>query len=237
MPSYYADKNFLNIAYATDIELENHFSNMLFGGDTSRIVYSSNAHAMRKRSKQSGEETSSSNLHLPFMNYRTDDYRIDPGNIRWNARAYTQGVYIPELQQKIVYAPLIVEYEATFWCHRDDELRYAFNEVHFDSGNKTVLTPSVEIDGNTVPFTAWLTYDDLQFDPEYDENDWLERNNIHSAAIDFQIETLALKTNTNITLTEEVVFNFVADHGFEASSYEEALTFIVDHMSEEVTPA
>lgn len=237
MPSYYADKNFLNIAYATDIELERHFASMLFGGDLDRIIYSSNAYAMRKRAKHSGEETSSSNLHLPFLNYRTDDYRIDDGNIRWNARAYTQGAYLPEIQQKIVYAPLIIEYEATFWCHRDDELRYAFNEVHFDSGNKTVLTPSVDIAGQTIPLTAWLSYDNLQFDPEYDENDWLERNNIHSAALDFQIETLALKTNENITLTEEVVFTFASEHGFEAPSYEEALTFTVDHMNEEVVEA
>ena len=236
MPSYYADKPFLNIAYAVDIQLFEHLSNLLFDGDQSRMVYASNAHAMRKRAQDAAGNISTSNLNLPFMNFRTDEYSIDSNSQRWNVRAYTQGAYVPELEQKVIYAPLTIEYEATFWCHRDDELRYAFNEIHFDSGNKTTLIPSVNVGGTDLPFTAWLTYDNLDFDPEYNEQDWLERNKIHSASIDFQIETFALKSNENITLTEEVVFNFAANQGYDAPSYEEALRFTVDHLTEEVTP-
>lgn len=234
MPSYYENDPFLNVAYAVDVRLIEHFSNLLFHGDQQRMVYASNAFAMRKRARDSNGDVSESNLDLPFMNFRTDEYAVDGSSPRWNVRAYTQGAYEPELGEKIIYAPLTIEYEATFWCHRDDELRYAFNEVHLDSGNKTTLLPEVSINDTPVPFTAWLTYDNLQFDPEYNETDWLERNNIHSASIDFQIETFTLKSNSNITLTEEVVFNFAANQGYDAPTYEEAFRFTVDHLTETV---
>ncbi|HYX08183.1 MAG TPA: hypothetical protein VE912_15740 [Bacteroidales bacterium] len=236
MPSYYQDQNFINIAYAVDIVAENHFSDMLFKGDSSRVIYASNEFAMRERARQAQDNVSTSNLNLPFMNYRTDDYRIDGSNPRWHVRAYTSGAYIPAIKQNIVYAPLIIEYQSTFWCNRDDDLRYAFNELHFDSGNKTTLVPTVSVAGETVELTAWLSYNNLEFDPEYNETDWLEKNNIHSAVLDFQIETFALKSNENIILTEEVVFDFAAKHGLEeGTTYDDAYTFIVDHLNETVT--
>lgn len=236
--SFYENQNFLNVAYAVDISLENHFSDLLFKGDNSRIVYSKNEFAMRKRARDSNDNVSTSNLDLPFMNYKTDEYRIEGDNPRWHIRAYSSGVYIPELDQKIIYAPLVMEYEATFWCNLDEELRYAFNEVHFDSGNKTTLTANIDVDGINLPLTVWLSYDNLQFDPEYDENEWLERNRIHSAAIDFQVQTFTIKSNKAITVTDEVLFNFVARHGIENDvTYEEAYKFLVDHVNEEVNEA
>jgi len=207
MPSFYADQNFLNIVYAVDIAIENHFKGLLFLGQSNRIVYASNAFAMRKRSDGNNGE-----LDLPFLNYRLNNY--EPG-IRtwWNLSSYTQGIYVPELEEKVRYAPITLTYEATFWSHRVDELIYAISEMNFDADNTTTLVPTVEIDSLDFPLSALLTYTGNQYEPVYNEQDWLERNNIHNITLPFTIETMALKTNSDITIPTEVILDLYAFYG------------------------
>jgi hypothetical protein len=233
--SYYSNKNFLDIMNAIDIALFGHFSALLFDGDQTRIQYSSNAYALRKRS-----DGNKGNLNLPFFNFKRDDY--DPGlRTWWNARAYTTGVYVSELEQKIIAAPVTISYEASFWCHRADELRYAFSEIIFDSDNKTIIDPNnaiikpkVEIDGEDVFIPILLNYENTTFDPTYDETDWLERNKIHTAEISFTVDSFALKTNTDITIPETVVFEFAYQNSLEVTNYDETLTRVINHVTEEV---
>ena len=58
---FYSTKNFIHVRHAINLALITHFSNMLFDGDTSRIIYSTNAYAFRTRSNQND-----GNLSLPF---------------------------------------------------------------------------------------------------------------------------------------------------------------------------
>ena len=207
MPSFYADQNFLNIVYACDIALENHFKSLLFLGESNRLVYSSNAYAMRKRSDGNNGE-----LDLPFLNYRLNNY--EPG-IRtwWNLSSYTKGVYIPELEEKVKYAPITLTYEATFWAHRVDELIYAISTMNFDADNTTTLVPTVEIQSVDFPLSALLSYSGNQYEPTYNEQDWLERNNIHTITLPFTIDTMAIKTNSDITIPTEVILDLYAFYG------------------------
>ena len=229
MGSYYSDKNFLNIAYSIDISLFTHFAGMLFNDDETKIIYSSNAYAFRNRS-----EDNSGNLSLPFLNFRIKGYA--PGErMRWNLAGYSLGVYVEEIEKKIQFAPITISYEASFWCNRDDELRYAFSELVYDSDNKTVLAPAVTVDSEDILFPAHVLYHGLAFDPTYDETDWIEKNKIHSASLDFNIETLALKTNANICIPTSFVFNFAQGQDYDdPDDYESALQFTIDHLNETV---
>lgn len=233
--SYYSDKSFLDIMNAIDIALFGHFAGLLFGSDQTRVVYASNAYALRKRS-----DGNSGNLNLPFLNFKRDDY--DPGlRSWWHAPTYTKGVYVPELEQKVIAAPVTIGYEASFWCHRADELRYAFSEIIFDADNKTIIDPDnaiikpkVEIDGQEVYIPILLNYESTTFDPTYDENDWLEQNKIHTAEISFTVDSFALKANTDITIPETVVFEFAHQNSLEVTDYDETLTRVINHITEEV---
>jgi len=233
MPSFYANNTFYNVVYATDIAIENHFSNLLLEGETDRIIYSSNAYAFRKRSDQN-----SGNLNLPFMNYYLRNY--EPGKrIWWNSPAYTQGVYIDTLQTKIMYTPILLSYEVSYWCNRDDELKYITTEVNFDADNKTVLNPQIEIESETVPLTALLSYTGNDYDTEYNEKDWLERNNIHNASLNITLDTFAVKTNSDICIPTQALFEFYAyhtnDENEEEKSLDELYTFLINHLTETVT--
>ena len=224
---FYKNINFLNTIYATDLAMKQHLADLLFDGDSSRIIYSSNAYAFRKRA-----DKNDGNLNLPFVNFYLRGY--DPGvRSRWNVAMYSKGIFIPELQQKVRYAPITLDYEASFWSHTDIDNKYAFSEFVWDTDNKTILKPSVELLGHEIDFPAHLGYTGLDLNPEYNEQDWLERNKIHSSSIDFELETLAIKSNDVINIPERVLFNFIHTQGENAGTVEEAYEYLVSELSEE----
>lgn len=227
---FYSNKNYLNTFYALDLTLINHFAGYLFDDDTNRIVYASDAYAFRKRS-----DSNNGLLNLPFMNFRITD--VVPGDRTWwNATGYTTGVYIPDYQTKVLYKPFDITYEATVWYHKDYDMRYAITEILYDADNKTILQPSVSIDGQDkdLAFPALLGYDNIQYDPEYKEQDWLERNKIHSIALPFTVSTMALQVNADITIPETLCFNFANSKEFEGTEYDEVYQFTINQLTEEV---
>lgn len=228
--SFYQNEDFLNVAYALDLAIINHFSSYLFRGDASRVEYSSNAYAFRKRAKNNDGQ-----LDLPFMNFRATDYEAGERSW-WSAKAYTTGAYIDELEQKIQFSPVNITYEASVWFHKDYDLRYAMSEINWDADNKTILQPAVEVEGQTVYFPGLLNYNSPQFEPEYNEQDWLERNQIHSASIPFTLNTFALKSNTTgFWIPTQICFEFAYSKGLDPSvdDYDEAYKLVVDHLTED----
>lgn len=226
--NYYQDSNYINVIYIIDLTLIDHFKNMLFLGDQSRIIYASNDYAFRKRSNNN-----ISNLNLPFMNFRIKSH--EPGKrMRWNLPSNSQGVFIDELNTKVRFSPILLGYEASLWFHRDFDIKYAFNEVVWDSDNKTILNPHATINSIDLTFAAHLGYTNPSLDPQYNEKDWLDKNNIHSATVDFEIETFALKTNADVTIPTDLLFNFASHVDPIDDNYQEALQFTINHLTEEV---
>jgi len=225
---YYDDPSFLNTIYAVDLTLITHFANMFFGGDQTRVIYSSNEYAFRKRSDQN-----KGNLELPFLNFKLKD--IDLGHAsRWHPGAYSTGVYIDALETKIRFAPMVLSYDVSFWSHTSFDNKYAFTNVTWDANNKTILAPYVTVDVEDVSYAAHLSYTGMSFEPQYNENDWLERNKIHSSSLDIEIETFNLIANTDITIPETLVFNFASAYNFDTDNYDEALEFVINHLTDEV---
>ena len=230
MPGFYADQNFLNTKYSMDIAIEAHFTNLILQDESTRMVYASNDYALRRRAK--GQDYN--NLNLPFMNYRIDDYAFG-ATPWWNNRLFSRGLYLPELGQNIRMSPVSLNYEATFWAHRDEETLYAFSELRFDADSKTTLTANIDISGIEVPFPGQLSYTNLDFTPKYNEQDWLERNKIHTITLDFAVITWIMKTNLDITIPTKAILSFQATHGLEdTTSYEETINLIIDHFAEDV---
>ena len=132
-------------------------------------------------------------------------------------------------------SPVSLNYEATFWAHRDEEVLYAFSELRFDADSKTTITAYVDIGGIEVPFPGQLSYTNLDFTPKYNEQDWLERNKIHTITLDFAVVTWIMKTNADITIPTKAILSFQATQGLEdTTSHEETVNLIIDHFNEEV---
>ena len=97
--------NFRNTIYALNISIEEHFSELLFQNDATRIIYSDNGNAFRKRA--AGQPWN--NLMLPFMNYHLESITRDTDRQWWNHYNNISGVWVESLQRKIRYTPIYIK--------------------------------------------------------------------------------------------------------------------------------
>lgn len=203
----YYDYDKSRIPYYTILNtIDNHYASLLFKGDTSRVITASNAYALRVRSDQNKDE---SNLNFPFMNYRRTSWDFDDQIGKWQIQPFSKGIFIDDLGIKIRTLPVIFTYESTFWFTREDDLAYAYRTLRFDSDNLTELDYSVMINDVEVPLWSWLNYSNLEYDPDYNENDWLEQNKIKTISMNIELRAFDIEPATNdpieFALTEKVI--------------------------------
>lgn len=234
MPSFYSDSVFRNTVYAANAALVSHFASMLLDGDASRVVYSSTEYALHRRI-ETGQEWN--NANLPFMNYKVESVENGVDRRWWNAVLNTDGMWISELGRKVRLTPVTISYDATLFIHRDDEMQFAMAELLWDDSNETQVPFAISIEhegtAHDLGFPAVLGYN-LQYEPQFSRSDWLEQNKIHSIQINPSLETFIMKESYDAWVPEEVVFNFARSVGEDPQTYDEAYTFLVDHMNERV---
>lgn len=223
---FYSGKTFLNSVTALDIAIENHYGDMLFDGDLSRIIYSSNEQALRNRAKNEKW----SNAHLPFMNYKLTDLQKNSSEREyWNAALNMYGIYLDEVGQYAHVTPVLANYEATVFMHRFDETQFALQKVLWDNDNETILTAQVAAgnpEGSIIDVPAILSYD-ISYNPQYNESDWLERNNIYTIDMSLEFVLWIIDMDDDVWVPEEVVFNFASKKNIdtEETTYEEIIQF------------
>lgn len=216
---YYNDSSFINTFYSANITLEQYYTNLVFGGETGRIVYSSTEFAFRKRTQQIAErnqlpsntQISLNTLELPFMNYRGKPV---PGTERtwWSSPLNTGGVFIDELGYKIRLFPVTFQYDATLYFHKEEDNFYAFNLVAIDDSNETQVNYEMQIDDQVVANIGVLSYN-IDYEPTYNENDWLQQNDIRTIKLDFELQTFLMKSNSSgFAVTEQAILDFYTMH-------------------------
>jgi len=191
--------------------------------DNSRILYAPNENCFRKRL----EQTTTNNLDMPFVNYKLKTFQYD-NSFNWNQYVqYEHGIYLEELGQVVKIMPVLLEYEATFWCNRDDELRYATTNTIFKQGaSESKIEYNVTINNNQLQLLGKQTFSDTGIDSEYTERDWLEKNKIHSLSLSSEIKTFVFLTDTDISITEQALLEFTSIHTVD-DEYAQSEQFIV----------
>ena len=235
MSNYYSSQSFINVIYGLTTAVENHINGIVFPDETdlTRIEYATNAYAFRKRAE--GEEHN--NLKLPFLNYFLNDFTFTQQSW-WNNELFSRGLYIPELGEKIKLSPVGLKFESTFWCHKNVEKLFAFNQLRFDADSKTTITATVDVNNVELDYPGQLSYTGLEFAPNYNEKDWLERNKITSIGLDFEIITFIMQSDVDISLTEKVIFDFFSRHDVDdtdTTSVSEQYQYIVNRFNESLT--
>jgi len=226
--------NFRNTIYALNMAVETHFTNLILSNDGSRIIYSDNSNSLRKRA--AGQAWN--NLYLPFMNYSVKKVTHPSPERPWfNHGMNISGVWIEELQRKIRYTPIRVSYESTFFIHRSDDMHYAMMEMIFDDSNETLLRPEITIDGQTVQLLAVLGYNyNLDFEPDYVQKDWFEKNRIHSIGLNFEFDYMYIKDkSTGFGIPDEVILNWGRIFYDDTNNIDEIYNFMINRYSETVT--
>lgn len=233
MLGYYDNQNFRNSLYALDLSIETHLANLLFNGDATRIIVADNSNSLRERAKD--QEWNS--LFLPFLNYYCKKITLDTKRKWFNHILNVDGIWIEELQRKVRLAPIHVSYESSIYFHRNDDTHQAMLDLIFQSSNENLLQPSLQIDGGENLDLLAVMYYNLDFEPDFVQKDWFDKNRIHSITLNFEFDYTYIKDNTTgFGIPEEVVFNYGRIHNLETENYDEIMRFIINRFDETVTP-
>lgn len=212
---FLSSSTYVNVIYALNIALEEHFSELLLNSELERVIYSSTGFALRKRTREREWDDS----FLPFMNYKISDISEGTDRPIWNSSAKLAGIYVPELERYVKFTPIKISYDATAWYHQHLDNLIGFSNIIWDDSSETIINFDVIVkdsEGNDTNMKLFgiLGYN-FSYNPTFDRNDWLEQNKIHSTKIDFSIETLLLRDQTTAYLPTETVFNFAWSKGLE----------------------
>jgi len=193
-------------------------SEQFLNSETTRVIYSDNAYAFRKRS-DSKPVTNEGNLGLPFINFiqKGGDSRNAQNWDHW--RLEKPGIYVPEIQARLRMMPITIPYEATYWCASAKEMRYIANKLYFFRDNHTDLQVDISYtytdDTDTevtvqIPHYVKLNFTGISVDPEYEQNAWLEKNVKHSISMDFEINTWGFLLDKQFTISETTILQFTS---------------------------
>lgn len=202
--------NFVNLRYLIDIEIEKFIADKLFFGDVNRIVKASNEMAFRVRARQSDVTGNAGDYKFPFLNYWMTGYEYNNDFGWYNMVLEKRGLYIPEIEKTVRVMPIMLEYEASFWCNRTDEMQYALKELVYVKDNHTAFKMGFKVGDKTIYFIGIFNVGDLEPNAEYKDSDWIERNKISNIAMRFTVLALDPKIEGPIALIEEILFGFAA---------------------------
>ena len=210
------------MSYALDIAIENHFGKTLeFPLD--RIIYASNEYCFRERTRKNEGD-----LNLPFLNYYRTGYE-DSEREWFNDYSNRFGLidrtnkFTSLMGGKMRIYPITITYEATAFFGQNKDCEYAMNKLLFDKSNETIIKPQLETNDGDIIENAGLMSFDIEYNPTYQESDWLEQNRIWSIGIDFSVTTFMIgkfDTNpSNLHVAKSVLLEFFSAKKLDHENY------------------
>lgn len=192
-------------------------ADQFLNSEYSRVVYSDNGYALRKRSN-SVPVTNEGNAGLPFINFiQTGGQGGNPQDwYHW--RLDKAGVYVPEMETKVRMVPVLIPYESTYWCASQKEMRYIANKLYFFQENHTDFKVEIEYTYSPegggadvtvqVPHYVKMNFTNINVEPDYEYNSWFHDNRYHSIQIDFEIHTWGMLLNDNFHISDNAIVQF-----------------------------
>lgn len=199
------------IAYSTDIALEFCMASILeFPLD--RIIYASNEYCFRERTRKNGGE-----LNLPFMNYYRTDYDTsdklwfnDFQNRFWLYDSNNE--FTSKMGGRMKVYPVNIVYEGNVFFAQNKDCEYAMNKLMYVASNETIITPQLETNSGDIIQNAGVLGLDIEYNPTYQEADWLEQNRIWSIGLGITLRTFMIgqfDTNPdNLHVCKKAVLEF-----------------------------
>jgi len=156
----------------------------------SDVIISSNNFSFRNRIKQKGS------LVLPYVSFR-----VIPGGIKKvevsgfpkNYAMIEDGYWDDSLYTSIQCFAFTARYEAMLWTHKFSNIMYAFQQIYLRNFKDFLVNYSYNISGTTYNFKTPLIFTNLEFDPDWVATSELDRGNLHSVDLSFEIHSYIFK--------------------------------------------
>lgn len=204
-------------SYALDISIDSWLQSVLkFPSD--RIIYASNDYTFRERTRnrKDGNPITVGSLDLPYVSYYRTGYS-ECERAWWNKYANRCGVLdvanenYEQTTGKMKLAPVRAEYEATIFFSQQKDCEYALTRLLYENSDETILYPELVVNNETTVKNIAIMENDIEFNPEFNENDWLEQNKIFTISMNWAFDTfLIIGRDLNVSIAEEVILDFLS---------------------------
>lgn len=199
--SYYQsvrDSNFIDTNLCCKFGLEYFLSELLFKGDLSKIIYSKEDIAFRRRLELLGNGSVQNNVYnyttldLPFAVYsQAGPLEEDDRGATQNASQIVLGQWQPYEGVIVKSAAVKVKYSATAFFSRRDDVNIASQLLYWE---KTPTFPLYyviqhELVGIPMDIPVFITLDSIDSNVEYQEKQWLEQSKIFPIKMEFTIRS------------------------------------------------
>lgn len=177
--------------------LEKWISEYVFRNDLSRVFLASNEYAFRRRFEltdmsRNFKDIDISSLKFPFANYwpLNTQWSFDERFAALNAQLIYKGIY--ENDTNIKAMPSTITIPAVFYFDREDDARLAYEIIYFKSLNEHYHSIEVPYSNSTLQLPVNIKVQDIKFNPDFKENDWLKNNRIFTLYCSFFLRSYVI---------------------------------------------
>lgn len=233
------DNNFIDTSVNCKYAMEYFLSNVLFKGDYSRVCYSKEDIAFRRRVETQGNGSIKSgsldymSLHLPFAAYsQTGSLEEDDRPYANNTYAAVVGHIDPMTGVNVKHIPTKIKYSATAFFSsldsRDIASQLLFQEMQ--PKGPFYFIAQQEFAGQPIDIPVNVTLEGFDSNPEYNEKKFLEDSKIFPIKMDFTIRTyLLIIENIDNAVSLPIRFSHLYAYNNEDIVYTDKCTLIWAH--------
>lgn len=222
---YYVHHSYIDTYYYVYRFLEKWIADNLFRKDPSRVFLASDDYAFRRRFEltdmsKNYENLEFSSLNFPFANYwpQNNGWVAETREASKNASLIYLGIY--DGDTKIRASASNISIPTTLWFDREDDARLAYEILYFKSYNEqynstkvpygtdyTKISESSSRTGNILDIPVNIKIDNLVFNPNFVESDWLKKQRIYPIKVTFTVRTFAIyppkQPDYDVTIRED----------------------------------
>jgi len=212
--SFYDTQTYGMSYYSVQIALEQYIAAKVLRGDLSRILFTADSFIFRARMEQQDRSTTyqaASSLKFPFANYWYEGFweRDD----RTGSNQASQQLTGIDLGANILIRSraVMTTIPFTFYFNSDNDARIAYEKLQWIFNPRSViLSTTVKYKETNINIPVVISLEEMTYNPEYTEKEWLSQNRIIPIRTSFKIRTYTLGPNI-----QTPVFNGVASRDVE----------------------
>jgi hypothetical protein len=201
--TFYAKTYWANSYYAALLPLEYFLSQVLLRGDMTRVLWSSEDIAFRKRFQSVGIENGGDfetiqpqTLNFPFVSYWYTGGLWTPDDRPFSVQPMQmiRGTWTEGLPANLRAMAVKTSFDATAYFDRDDEARMGYEAMLWEQQPKGPVQFATTLGWRGVDLVVPvnITIESIEFNPEYKEGDWLKKQRMVPIKMKFVVRTYIL---------------------------------------------
>lgn len=201
---FFSTDQWQNVFYAAQIPLEYYLADILTLADLSRVQWSSDAYAFRRRFELADatnggafDDIQPSSLNLPFVNYWYENGKFwepDDRPFAVNSQQILKGQWEEGMPARLYAIAVKTPIIGTVYYSTDIDARIAYERLLWERQPKgpIQLSTSIKWKGVDLAIPVFITFESVNFNPKFNETDWLKAQRMFPMQFVMSLRTYAI---------------------------------------------